>query len=73
MKKLRNKITQEEFIQRAIDNRGINRKIFDRFFEAYPCECNYEGCQGWGIDEGIWYDYKSNYTIEEIVELSENW
>lgn len=41
-------MTKEEFIEAYVSNSGTLIEVLEEIgFEAEPCDCDYEHCEGW--------------------------
>lgn len=44
------KVTKEQFLkQRAKEQSVYDINYFVSHYDAYPCNCDWEGCQGWRL------------------------
>jgi len=45
-----NKMSSEEWEARYIKNSGITKEEYDKFLITVPCDCGWDGCNGWAAE-----------------------
>lgn len=65
---MKNDITKEEFITGYCERSEITRKLYDEWFAALPCACDYAGCTGWAtVSRGGIKDHMALYAPRDLV------
>jgi len=41
------KISEAEFISKCMESNECTLEEFHEYYEVFPCNCEYENCEGW--------------------------
>lgn len=66
------KITKQKFIEKAnksLKEGGYAPSLLD--IDVYPCDCDWEKCQGWQVVHGFRPSYNLQIQIKKIVTSGE--
>lgn len=43
-------LNKEEFIVKCCKNNNMSIEEFNKFWDVFPCNCEYKKCEGWKVE-----------------------
>ncbi|MED3562348.1 hypothetical protein [Bacillus xiapuensis] len=56
-------MTKEEFEEKYCKESGITKQEYDKYEVTLPCNCDYEGCEGWAAVTNTQYHIRAHMEL----------